>query len=489
MKRLTGLLGLLLVLMVLPVSAQSELNEHECPFELPANERAGETVRCGTLTVPEDRADPNSRPIDLAYAILLSRDDDAPDDPLVYLEGGPGGSALAGLSFWWGSSLREIRDIILLDQRGTGFSRPSLDCTPYETGGGDYQTYTQQCRDALREQNINLSAYHSAASAADVRDLLNALDRPAATLMGVSYGTRVALTVARDYPQAVRALILDAVYPPQVNGLDEQVVHGYNALEALFEACAADADCQRAYPDLRGTFLDMIERLNANPGSYYDSFYEEELDMTGDDMVNVVFGLLYDELALPYLPAIIAEAAEREFETYVGLLDGELGVPEDDDFIDVPFVDVDDDSEGAFLSVLCHEETPFNDPRRAQGLAEDLPAPVVDALLPSVALQFEDCAIWNVTPADLRENEPVVSEVPTLILSGQFDPITPATWGKAAAAHLPNSLHLTLPGMGHGTVDYHPCPTQIALAFLENPRQRPDTSCIDTMSAPAFITP
>jgi pimeloyl-ACP methyl ester carboxylesterase len=513
-----GLALLLASLLASHAFAQTpRFEDGACPFLVVTPEVEGETIACGRLIVPENRARRSGPTISLQVAIVVSHAAE-PAAPIVYLEGGPGGSAVMNVpDVWTRSALRQHAHLLILDQRGTGYSTPSLDCTPDD--GADEPL--RACRDRLTAAGVDVGAYHSRESASDVADLLAVLDIDEATLFGVSYGTRLALTVMRDHPERIVSAILDGVYPPHVDGYDEQALNGYLAFERLFDDCRADARCHAAYPDLRGTFLAMVDALDAAP-----MVDDEGTEITSDDVVNDLFQLLYDTDALPYLPAIIAAAATGDVDAWLdaqdripaasyddesdaywdALYERLLGLTDFDDFDDLEdFLDtlddddydtliaaatgdVDDDAEGTFASVECHEEVPFNDLELAIARAQDLPDQF-RALIEGVVRQFEDCDVWGVPAADAIENEPVTSPIPTLLLSGAYDPVTPPSWGDAAAAYLATSTHVVFPDMGHGTVDTRPCPTQIALAFLADPWTTPDTSCVGRLGPPEFWVP
>ncbi len=559
---------LVLLLSVLPLLAQDTLPAFEaveCPFFVPSSETEGETIWCGYLIVPEDRSNPNSPAIELAVAVIQSTNLSAPYDPIVYLEGGPGGSALAGVDIWYESALRNVRDIILFDQRGTGYSIPSLNCPEMEE---DYENPVQACHNRLVAEGVNLAAYTSVENAADVADLAFALNIESVNLYGVSYGTRLALTILRDHSERIRSVMIDAVYPPQVAGFDEQTLYADQAFQVLFDGCVMNASCNAAFPNLREVFYRLVDDLNAMPVTIEDPETGEPYDLTGDDVVNEVFGMLYDAEAIPNLPALIyaysegnyqpdflypidfEEMTEEEFDTYVmeylgydtldelytyyedltdaewetlmdevyasagvdaestaaweeammaylgladvealyeyleGLSDEEYGVLEEE-----ALGIIDDDSEGMFHSVECYEEAPFNSLAAAQSLSVNVVPQIREAMLVGVEESLADCAIWNVPAAPTLENEPVISDIPTLVLSGQYDPITPPAWGQAAADYLSQSYHFVLPGLGHGAVDTHECPTAIALAFLDNPNVAPDANCIAAMTGPDFVVP
>lgn len=545
--------------------------EAPCPFLIWEPEVEGETIICGTVQVPESRRGLSDNVVTLKVVILKTTAAD-PIAPIIYLEGGPGGSAITGVHDWLNSTLRQYADVILFDQRGTGHSTPSLNCPEFEDDSLPASADPEDlCRQRLIREGVTLSAYTSAESAADVDALIRALGLPAVTLYGVSYGTRLALTTIRDYPERIRSVILDSVYPPNVNGYEEQALNGARAFEVLFRDCAASRACNEAYPNLRQTFLQMIDDLNRRPMRGDD---REEI--TGDDVVNDLFGLMYSTTALPYLPIIITAAANRDYDAYTlyssyrsddwavqleqmtdeefdqyaatffsfvsvevyleyisALDDDELLAllevlytteperpaaeqealdrrlmellsaatmsdlsailrPLDEDEYDALIAEaygwIDDDSEGIFNSVECHEEIPFNSLRVAERLASDLPRSLANALLYDVERQFASCNIWGVEAASGLENEPVMSDLPVLVLSGEYDPITPPAWGQAAADYLPNSTHFVFPGMGHGLIDVvgKPCPTSIAVQFLLDPFSTLDGSCAAQMGPPSF---
>lgn len=494
-----------------------DFEDGACPFLVIAPEVEGETILCGRLIVPESRTNFSGRMISLQVALVLSPARE-PGPPIVYLEGGPGGSAVMSVpDVWTRSALREHAHILVFDQRGTGYSTPSLDCTPDDWSDEPMRA----CRDRLSADGVDLGAYHSRENASDVADLLAVLGVEQASLFGVSYGTRLALTIMRDHPERIVSVILDGVYPLHVNGYDEQAWNGYLAFERLFEDCWADAACDAAYPDLRATFLAMVDALDAAP-----MVDDDDTAITSEDVVNDLFGLLYDTNALPYLPSIIAAAASGDIDAWLAAQDRIPGTALDDDddaywaalderllrltglaelddlydYLDTLDDDaydaltaeaagaVDDDAEGMFTSVECHEEVPFNDLDLVIAWARELPAQM-RALVDSVIVQFADCDVWAVPAAEAIENEPVWSGIPTLLLSGAYDPVTPPAWGDEAAAYLSFGTHVVFPNIGHGAVDAHPCPNRIALTFLADPWTMPDTSCVDELGPPRFWVP
>lgn len=483
---------------------------YECPFEV----YEGEDIECGYLIVPEDRTDPGTLQVELAVAILRSPNPNPAPDPILYLSGGPGDSALSEVDLWLESPLLEDRDVILLDQRGTGYSIPTLNCPEIEDL--DYLDFVTlddeadaaaECSQRLTEEGVVLTAYNSATSAADVDALRRALGYDAWNLIGISYGARLALTVMRDYPQGIRSVILDSAYPPEVQAYETQAVHGLRAFEVLFADCAADPACAANYPDLHAVFLQQVANLNVNPVTvsvddpeYGDSY---DVDVTGDDLSDELFNALYDTVVIPYLPYMIYEAGQGRYEPLSQLMAGTLGgdVPEfeapdpldslqslvaslwgEEDF---------EDSEGAYYSVECREEVPFNAVPEAEAEADaaDVPEVLRDSLLYDAYLMADACAVWGAGEAEAVESEPVQADIPTLVMAGEYDPITPPEWGRSAASHLTDVTFFEYPGVGHAAIDGGDCPLDMAVAFLNDPTTPPDAGCIGQMGGPAFYVP
>ena len=290
-----------------------------CPFEVPPN------VACGYLVVPENRSQPDSRAIRLAVAIIKSHAEHPAPDPMVYLEGGPGGSAFRWLSDWFDVPFLDKRDFIVLEQRGTFFSEPALDCP--EIDEAFYQNLAlvenraaedarlvgaaKQCRDRLVNSGINLAGYNSAASAADLADLRQALGYTEWNLYAISYGTRLALTTLRDHPEGIRSVILDSTYPPQAGGYTEVIPGAAQSFKRLFESCAAAPRCRAAYPNLETTLYELVERTNANPihATVPHPLTGEPMHLllSGDDLMAGFFVSLYDAGTIPYLPFVISQ--------------------------------------------------------------------------------------------------------------------------------------------------------------------------------------
>lgn len=467
-----------------------------CPFDpgrLPPEAR----VDCGYLIVPEDRAAP-IRTVRLAVAILRSPNPNPAPDPILYLSGGPGDSALASIDYWLNDvpDLRANRDIILLDQRGTGHSLPSLKCWEFQALAAALRTQAasaaeeanleaqtaQQCRDRLVAEGVNLAAYNTAATAADVKDLRVALGLLNWNLYGHSYGTRVALTVMRDYPAGLRSVVLNAAQPLQTNWFAEAAANADRAFSQLFTGCALDRACAAAYPELQRRWYDVVDRLDAGPLilTTPDPATPTELGqagapatqwVTGQTLLRGGFDALYDSALIPYLPLAVAQISAGNGAVVEGFATALNG-------------DDDGSREGVWYSVMCHDEAPFNDPAAVAASAERYPR-LADFVRRDGTLAA--CAVWGAGEADALETQPVRSEIPTLVLAGQYDPIHPPAWSQLAASTLRNSVYYELPGTGHDA-GFTPCGATLIAQFVNNPGVAPAGDCVRALGGPAFVT-
>lgn len=500
-RRLPTLITLVISLCALGLSAAAQqdevpyLSQVECPFDAPAGDTEGETFECGVLTTYEDHfSEDDMAQVEIAFVILYSRAESAPD-PVIYLEGGPGGSAVTSVEDWAASKLRQNNDLIILDQRGTGYSLPSLNCIEIEEYEGDDPMLAEQaCFDRFIEEGINLNAYNSAQSAADIDDLMlllqEELDYSSFNLLGISYGTRLALTLMRDYPENIRSVILDSVYPPNRNAYENQGINQYRGLQMLFDACAADPDCENAYPNLEAVFYDIYESLNGTPAVYEaENEYTGEMSdtqLTGTDFLDLIVEALYSTSAIPELPLVIYELSEGNYDIIAMIGTGEISglrgtAPRQDDPGDIS------DSEGMFNTVECIEELPFNNFDAAVAISAAIPQPIHDYLLAGIENQFLICQLYGLDAADPVETEAVTSDIPTLVLAGDYDPITPPADAQLAAETLTNSYYFEFHGYGHGITDGGECAEAIIASFLADPSIEPDGSCTSGLEGPVFV--
>ena len=454
-------------------------------------------VRCGYLVVPADRSDPEGAEVRLHVAVFSSDDPDPEPDPVIYLEGGPGGDALETVPFSFEDRFGPYlvnRDLVMFDQRGTGYSEPSLACP--ESRQLDFELLdevlsveeyvarqieaVEACHDRLQDEGVDLSLFDSAASAADVADLGRALGYEEWNLYGISYGTRLALTVMRDHPEHIRSVILDSTYPPSVDALTDFPDNADRSFDALFDSCAADDACAAAHPDLSARYDALIVALDEDPlmvpvtDVFTGDPYQSALDGAG--LIGLTFQSLYSADLIPLLPGLVAELEAGETATASSLMSNFLAQGE---FLSL----------GALASVQCREEIAFADPEEVDDAGSES---AIGGRLASTSLNtgppaFEMCRVWDAGRAANMETNPVRSGIPTLILSGGFDPITPPAWAAEAANTLRRATTVAFEPLSHGVSSGTGCPAEIATAFLNDPAAAPDLSCAPSVAPPQFV--
>jgi pimeloyl-ACP methyl ester carboxylesterase len=447
------------------------IKEAACRFDPPPFR----SVTCYDLIVPENRQTPTGRNLRIHAAVFASVSQTPQASPIFYLDGGPGYSPLAtlpdGFSDYFSPFTRD-HDLVVFDQRGTGYSDPNLRCPEAysDFDPGDELAYIFQCFDRLsKDEGVDLTAYNSWENAADVNDLRLALGYEQINLYGGSYGTRLGLTVMHYYPESIRSAVLDGVYPPEANIYLEYGANVDYALQKLFLACTNDPDCNAAYPDLRAVFRQTVADLEAEPGEMLH--FGSPVAFTAYDFIRGIFNAMYDPFMLGELPGLIYAAGGGDYEAFMGLqgaqnFNFELLI-----------------SEAQHYSIQCMDEIRFTTLADWEAAAEPYPylLPFLEAHLTFGKPIFEICAALPAPVADPAENERITSDIPSLILTGEFDPITPERWGKLASLGLSQSYQYIYPALGHTVFQSHPCPRSMALAFFKDPSQAPNDTCIERM--------
>jgi pimeloyl-ACP methyl ester carboxylesterase len=496
--------GLVLLGLLLPGATWAEsgkvtperLSPTECWFKPPEKIAA----RCYQMRVPESRAGRSALELELPVVVLSMPGTRKREDPVVYLAGGPGDGAWLDterIDFWWefvaDNAWLNERDLILVDQRGTGLSNPRMDCTEYEplqvaalSFGNDrkrakdaWLKAAEVCRARVEKEGHDPLSYTSRDSATDLHDLKTALGLTQWNVYGLSYGTRLALTYLRDYPHDLRSVILDSVYLPEAAFIEDDAWRTDRAFRVLFEGCKHDADCAKWYPDLEGRLLKLVERFNATPleqmanlpkGGYV------KVVLTGEMLLNYVFMNLYNRSAIETVPLIIDTFDRGDTSAVMSEISYMV-----DQFLDRP-----DWGDALGLSINCHEEVPFNDLAKLRAAYRKYP------LLKSFAEDESwgsDCVAWPMGPLDALENAPIVSDVPALILAGLYDPITPPQYARLAGSRLANSYYFEFLSAGHDVLTNEPCSGELARQFLDDPTAMPAAECLGELQPPSFRPP
>lgn len=456
--------------------SRSHFEAGPCAVEVATDEK----IDCGTLSVPENRGVADSRMIRLPVIIFRSRATQALDDPVMFLTGGPGNSALTGQRSGRSNPFLESRDQVLLEPRGARLAHPALECPEInslkgEIGAGRVRGEAAQaglvaaaenCRASLIAAGTDLNGYTSDESADDIEDLRVALGYRQLNLYALSYGTRLALTVARRHPASVRTMVLDSALPPEV-GYDETAsANTWRALNAVFDGCAVDPICAAAWPSSRKDFEAVVMRADAERLAF--GFSDASIDARGAEVVQALGGALQDPQRIPLIPRVLGEAHAGRYEALGRWITQAQGPS--------AF------AWGLRLSVWCAEEAPFQDVDRVR--AQTSPSLGLGGM-DARAASPEMCAAWNVASAPAVSNEPVVSTIPTLIFAGEFDPSTPPQWGRGLLANMPQAFFVQMPGLSHGA-SFNPCGGRMAFDFINDPAAAPVMTCVTKLKGADF---
>jgi pimeloyl-ACP methyl ester carboxylesterase len=450
------------------------------PCEPPGLKQA----RCGRYEVWEDRARRSGRKIGLKVVVVPATGPDRQPDPFVFLNGGPGESATAaaaGLAHAFAKILAR-RDFLLVDQRGTGGSNP-LDCTLY---GPELQSFlgdffpaetTRRCRPEL-EAKADLSLYTTSIAMDDLEEVRVALGYPALNLFGGSYGTRASLEFMRRHPGSVRTATLHGVAPPSFPMPLNFARDAQRALDGVLAVCAAEPGCAAAFPSLPAEAKAVIATLERGP------VRTEILDPQSGEATTVALSrdlaaeairyLLYQSGSASMIPVVVHQAAQGDFGPLAEFAAfGRRAI-------------VSSGATGMYLSVTCAEDLP----RIAPGEGERLAA---GTFLADYRLrqQRRACEIWPAMSPAAGFAEPVASQAPTLLLSGEWDPVTPPSQAEAALRHLPQGRHLVVRSGGHsfeGLLGVE-CVTGLMTTFVEaGSAEGLDTGCLSGIKRPPFPT-
>ncbi len=446
-----------------------------CPKDWPVT-----GVVCGVLQVPEDRNRPEGRQILLPVVIVKSTATTPEPNPVIFLAGGPGGSSTTHPLLPDNNPFIAERDYVTLEPRGAGRSEPALDCPGINALKGEISAGAHPsdadtaltraaaaCRADLTARGIDLNAYTSLEAARDIEDLRVALGYQQWNLFGHSYGTRLALTYLREYPHSVRSVLLDSVLPPEANFDETASANLVRSLNVVFDACATHTACAAAHPHLSDTFYGLVRNADARPYSLSGAD-GKLIRVAGAQVVDAVYAALHMPSRIGDIPAIIGTAAagdHKALDELVRMNQGPSGF-----------------TWGLRLSVWCGEEMPFEDPARVSAQTDPvLRLGGIDERTASVAM----CKAWNVKPAAVVENQPVVSDVPTLVMTGAFDPDTPPAWGNQLLRHMTKARVLVFPAQSHGA-GFNRCGATVAKAFFHDPSAPLDATCVETLPAPDF---
>jgi pimeloyl-ACP methyl ester carboxylesterase len=478
------------------VTQQSQTAKTPSLVLSPCNvEGTSEKVKCGTYEVYENRNSKKGRKISLKVVVFPATGKEREPDPFVYIPGGPGSSATEDAPYIAPqfAKIRERRDLLFVDQRGTGGSHP-LNCDFFNAA--DIQSYfgyffpledVRKCREKL-EQKADLTLYTTPIAMDDLDEVRAALGYQRLNLFGGSYGTRASLVYLKQHPKHVRTVTLQGVAPTNQFMPLDFAQHMERALQGILAECGADETCNRAFPNLRAETKAVLERLiqgpvevevrknfdRGNDAAGLASTPEErvKVKLSRDLAVEAVRYMLYHPGGASRAPLLLHQAAQGNF---IPLAEAALSYRRNL---------VATGANGMYLSVTCAEDLPWIKSGEGERLA-------ANTFLGDYRLrqQREACALWPRATIPADYSEPVGGFAPVLILTGEWDPVTPPSNGDATARHLPNSLHVVVPHGAHGFggLEGIDCIERLNTEFVEKGTVKGlDTSCVKNIRRKGF---
>jgi pimeloyl-ACP methyl ester carboxylesterase len=457
--------------------AQKSISLEPCEVN-GVTEGTKEKVLCGRYEVFEDRVAKAGRKLSLKIVVYPATGSEKLKDPFWYIPGGPGSSATEDAPYIVNQyrKLRERRDIVFVDQRGTGESN-ALNCDFFNSA--DPQSYfgnyfplddVRKCRAQL-EQNANLKLYTTSIAMDDFDDVRAALGLDQVNLIGGSYGTRAAQVYLRAHGKHVRTAVLHGVSPTNQFMPRDFPQHTERALNGVIDECLTDEKCRGAFPELRAEVKNVLGRLLKGPVEV--EIKNRTVKLSRDLAGEAVRYMLYQAGAASRIPLMIHEAANGNF---IPLAESAL-------FYRVNIVAT--GSNGMYLSVTCAEDLPLI--KAGEGEKNGANTFLGDYRLTQ---QRAACEQWVRGSIPSNYSEPTRSKVPALILTGEWDPVTPPAYGDTAAKYLPNSLHVVVPHGGHGFggLEGTQCLDNLVVNFVTaGTTTGLDTSCVKNIKRRGFV--
>jgi len=435
----------------------------DCPDSL-----TDPAISCGLAAVPVDHSQPLGSTTKVSFAIMEGSDSGF-DTPVAVLQGGPGGAS-SELATW---VPQRVFTQVFVDQRGTGFGSVDFNCAE-----ADQITTELLALDSATALARELAAYSScaarlagdpllpatntAAMAADVASVMNALGHDRWVVYGVSYGTTIALELLRSSVEGLFGAVLDGVYPPDID-VDRAVAFSADrSIAAVDSACRSDSGCKRVVEGVAPTLNRLIVELDADPIYVSAGGGAPETIIDGQRLGVFTFLMLYSEQTIARIPWMLAGLDRRDPDVarWAARV-GNLILTSSSEAAD----------EATYMAVQCHDRAPFTSgpPADLSEFASVIAAPPTSEL----------CGPWSVGSAPPEVGRPVESDIPTLLLSGGLDPITPAVYARGVAKGLSRATVVEQDGRGHGIWFGNGCIAEIVRSFVSDPGRQLDTSCAD----------
>lgn len=490
-------------------SREATFRSTDCWFELAPERTDDRRYSCGEFAVPEHWDKSSSRTIHLPVVTFHAKDADPGADPVVFLDGGPGGRShirdaeaigLAWLPFLQEQPWSARRDLIVVSLRGTNWTDANLDCPGSvdplmlgalpEAGKTDrsdvlYPKAIVACLEGLAEDH-DFSGYNIDQNARDIAALRIAMGIDRWSLLGISYGTRLALQIMRDYPEGIESVVLDSVVPIDFDEFGMLLANIEQSLDRIFQACRYDETCNRLFPDSKEKLKHLLARaaqdeleIEIEDHPVYGTVF---IPLTPSNIVDVLLRHSYSDLGVSFIPFLV-DALDRDYE--------EEFVAE---IVAMSLGFFDGIAMGAYQIQTCNDS--FHDLVEAdrQGVADSDLIPR-DLFTKWLDIDIALCRRFVTDPLPPDHQQGAVSDIPTLLLSGYYDPVTPPKNAIHAARSLSRSYRFTFPDRSHSALTASPlnsddqpsCPARIVTAFLDDPEERPDDPCLQHLRKPKFL--
>lgn len=448
--------------------------------------QAAPEAKCGVVRVEENRAAPNGRTIDLAFVVAPALARSPAADPVFLLAGGPGqgAAALAPMILGPLEPLRAERDLVFVDLRGTGSSNP----LPCEIDDPEDLAKLLAPAPALDQLDacladyearggVDLTQYTSEAMVEDLEQVRAALGYEQINLLGISYGTALAQVYMREHGEALDRVILDGAVPLDESASLQMPGHAERALEALLGDCRADQACAAAFPGLERKLAVVLDELGENRAleaiTHPRTGEAMRVELTPAGFVGALGGALYSSKFAALIPLAIERAHAGDYDPIAALA---LRLAKMSGSVNM----------GLYLAVTCAEDLDTLTPEtRAAALAE------LDYFnrAPELELLEQACARWPHAESE-GYRVPVEASIPTLILSGAYDPVTPPIYGERLAARLANARHVEVAHASHGIWHLGCAPELMAEFFAADDPASVDASCLERLALPGiFLNP
>lgn len=462
---------------------------------------------CYELQVYEDRSNSNSKIITLPVMVIKGNNSEKSNNAILFLSGKPleigsyfysrisiNGTKPPQISFSGFQNLDQ--DIVVIGGRTLeisawnhcSVSRNEQHFSNPEFAPNEFRAM-QICLEEFKKKDIEIPSYTSLTTAADIEDLRIMLGVEKWDIYGTSYGSRIGFSVMEQYPETVRSVVFDSVVPPQINlfRFKPLTVEDKGSLSYLLKKCKEDSTCNTTYPNLEDTLINVIKDLNANPieitygicagggicqpgGQYF---------LNGYKFVDVIFNFMKSEQMAYDVPRLIYDAKNKDFDRF------RFFVYSSSTFYS-PF-----NSSWSILGIshICMDESPIKVDDKVFGTTNRLDELLFPYFQSQVNFNADMCINLMANNPNVDQNQPVQSNIPVLLLAGEYDPVTPVSWAKMALTSLPNSKLIEFQGYGHEVTfsNAQDCIATLLNEFWDNPFSTLDISCVSELKQPGFV--